>query len=523
MRNIDLREERKVHGEGVLEQLRRTPLPEGFLFGVSSSGYQVEGGFNEPGCPLNNWWEWECANRVERSGRACSFWERPYEHIELASSLGLNAFRLGLEWSRLQPSTTPGTQPPPPWDGETLRGYARIIRMVQERGMLPVVTLLHFTHPAWLGRDFWLRADAAEVFARYCEEVAGGLNEALIGEGGEPVRLWITLNEPNALAAMTYLLGMFPSGKRGLRHMFRALDGMFAAHALAYDRLHDLHEERGWGRPLVSYNTFCLNVYELDRLFADLLRARGRGVKESELHSYGKRCRKLWTKGLRVPAGAETRNGMAGKLLEGGLKALAAWKMGMDDFPATCAAVYSSRREEKMDYLGLDVYDPLLRDYPRWPSLQELRTGLANLNMELWQQVHDPGVFGATVKAWALGHEDLPIYILENGMCTRRYRGNDWEREDGLNRTLFLRRQLAEVARLLRDGLPLRGYFYWSLTDNYEWGSYQPRFGLFAYDYEAGAILPRDCLGDDAGAAYGRLIEALRGSVHEEGRGSRGS
>ncbi len=495
---------------GLYDDLLKTPLPRGFLFGVSNSGFQVEGGFNGPGLPLNNWWEWEISGKAESSGRACSFWERPDEHLELAASLGLDAFRMSVEWARLQPATTNGTKSPPAWDEEAIRGYARIVRSIQRKGMQPVITLLHFTHPVWLGADLWLRADAADKFSRYCEVAAESLNKALIEDGGEPVRMWVTLNEPNALAMITYLLGRFPCGVKGVGKMARALDILFASHALAYDRLHDLYLRMGWGRPLVSYNTFCMNLYEADRIFADLLMARARGAEQGRLRSYGKDCRKRWVKRMRLPEGAATRNGMPGRMFEGAVRSLLGLTVTMEDFPATAAVVYSSDRPEKLDYLGLDIYDPLLRDFPKMPSLHEMRTGLSNVNMELWQEIHDPGVFGATVEAWSEGYEDLPVYILENGMCTRRHNGKDYPREDGLTRPAFLRAQLKEVARLLRRGIPLRGYFYWSLTDNYEWGSYEPRFGLYAYDYREGAILPQDCMGEDAGSEYASLVAAWK-------------
>ena len=78
-------------------------LPEGFLAGVATAGFQIEGGFNGPGQPANNWLAWEQAGRVEPSGNAVSFWERPEEALDRAAGLGCNSFRLGVEWARVVP------------------------------------------------------------------------------------------------------------------------------------------------------------------------------------------------------------------------------------------------------------------------------------------------------------------------------------------------------------------------------------------------------------------------------------
>jgi beta-glucosidase/6-phospho-beta-glucosidase/beta-galactosidase len=78
-------------------------LGKGFLAGVATSGYQIEGGFNGDGEPHNNWWGWEASGRAERSGLACDFWRHPTEALDRAAALGCNAFRLSVEWARLEP------------------------------------------------------------------------------------------------------------------------------------------------------------------------------------------------------------------------------------------------------------------------------------------------------------------------------------------------------------------------------------------------------------------------------------
>ena len=147
-------------------------LPEGFHFGVATAGFQVEGGFNGPGEPGNNWLRWEQVGRVEPSGNAVGFWDRPEEALDRAAGLGCDSFRLGLEWARVEPR--PGEV-----DDRALAGYGEIIDGCIQRGLEPLVTLHHFTHPSWLGEDFWLRPDAPERFLAWVELVLA----ALAGQG----------------------------------------------------------------------------------------------------------------------------------------------------------------------------------------------------------------------------------------------------------------------------------------------------------------------------------------------------
>jgi len=154
-------------------------------------------------------------------------------------------------------------------------------------GMEPVVTLQHFTHPYWLGLDLWLDREGIKHFERYVEEIASGVNRFLVEKHGmRPVKYWVTLNEPNALAPATYLIRYFPHRKNGIRNSGRAWGNMIEAHCRAYDALHRVYQENRWPRPSVSYNTIHLSMYLLDKVATDLLNARRNGVDEKDLPSY---------------------------------------------------------------------------------------------------------------------------------------------------------------------------------------------------------------------------------------------
>ena len=121
-------------------------MSEKFLWGVSTSPYQHEGGYNGDGQPRNNWYEWEASGKVEKSGRSVDFWNRYEEDFDRAEMMGLTAYRLGMEWARLQPEG-----PKQGLDSGALNRYAEMIAALRKRDLEPMVTLQHFTTPRWLG------------------------------------------------------------------------------------------------------------------------------------------------------------------------------------------------------------------------------------------------------------------------------------------------------------------------------------------------------------------------------------
>jgi beta-glucosidase/6-phospho-beta-glucosidase/beta-galactosidase len=140
------------------------PINNEFLWGVASSGYQCEGGYNGPGQPQNNWTDVEARGRVMRTGLAADFWNRYQEDFAHCHAMGLNAFRLSIEWARVQPSTSAKRSEPPAFDFGVLDGYADRLAACRRQGLEPVITLQHFNHPAWAGRVARRLTPAPEQF-----------------------------------------------------------------------------------------------------------------------------------------------------------------------------------------------------------------------------------------------------------------------------------------------------------------------------------------------------------------------
>ena len=465
-------------------------LPTDFRFGVATAGFQVEGGFNGPGEPANNWAAWERAGRVEPSGSAVGFWDRYEELLDRAAAMGLDAFRLSLEWARVEP--TPGVV-----DEEALARYDAILAACHERGMRPLVTLLHFTHPAWLGEDFWLTDEAPELFAAWVELVVSRL--------ANRCRHWVTLNEVNVIGLCSYLLGMFPPGRRGApADMYRAMDRLVVAHLRGYEVIHRLQPGA-----VVTTNNASMSLYELDRLVVDLLLARHAGVGRDDVDAWLVERRRRWYERLPRPGRLEAGlRRLSGALVPGAGEAGRPRSLaGL--LPRALAAVWDSPHDRTLDVVGIDYYDPTVASHARRPGRLGPDGRSWSPAADLWEDRVVPG--GLVDYCAANAAEGLDLWVVENGLCNRVRRGRSYPRADGWDRPRYLAANLAAVVAALDAGLPVGGYYHWTLADNYEWGSYEPRFGLLGVDRERGGrILETDAMGADAAGAYRRLITGLR-------------
>ncbi len=364
-------------------------FPKGFMWGVAVSGTQVEGWDQH-----SSWAAWERSGRTrEPKGIAADSWARYEDDLALAARTGASAFRLSIEWSRVEPREGE-------FDRAALARYGAVLDAARKLGMEPVVTLYHFAYPQWL-EGGWEALGAPVAYARYVETVA----TALRGKA----RYWITINEPNLEPGLGYLVGVFPPGRVSPLAFARATENILRAHVAAYDILHR-HDPGN----LVSTNVFRM------------VRRQGQQTV-------------TW-----LPA-MEPGESM--------LDRLAAWA----DRPG-------GPPRSTLDYVAFDYYYAFtlpeffqLADYWRWP-------------------VHPPGIYDAA--RYYFERYRLPVLVAENGMAEHKRE----PRPDGWTREAFILNHAYELQRAVADGVPVLGYFYWSLMDNYEWGSYTPTFGLYRVD-----------------------------------------
>jgi beta-glucosidase len=398
------------------------PFPEGFLWGCSTAAYQVEGG-NEG----SNWAAWERRKGLEPCGPASNSWDMWREDVRCLQDLHANAYRFSVEWSRVEPH-------PGEFDEAALERYALQARALRLAGIRPIVCLHHFSEPAWLYERWptgWLTDAPIESYLAFVERVA----RALSGE----VKDWVTFNEPMVWLLFGYGLGFWPPGfRRGLsleRTFLRngLIDRVAKAHAGAYKAL---KAEDPHGRVSLAQN-----VVDLE------------------------------------PARARVDD----------LEALQSWDRFMHTHLLDLA-----KSSGTLDFIGVNYYTRIYvaasRLFPLgvMPGYGELeralgprlfrflggrRGGRALTDMS-WEVVPEGlgRVLGRLHRAYG-----LPLLVTENGLADAT----------GLKREDFLREHVLSMGSAMAQGADVRGYLHWSLVDNYEWGTFAPRFGLYSVDKDA--------------------------------------
>ena len=208
-------------------------FPQDFLWGATTSAYQVEGG------NLNSdWWQWEKEAGKENSGSACRHYEFYEQDFDLAKSLNHNSHRLSLEWGRIEPQEGKFSQ-------DELQHYIGVILSLRGRNIEPMVTLHHFTNPVWFAKSGgWENKRSVEWFLRYCDFVVRAL--------AKHVHYWITINEPTIYISHSYIFGAWPPQEKSYLKAKIVHDNLLSAHIKAYRLIHKIYQEIRIPNPAVS-------------------------------------------------------------------------------------------------------------------------------------------------------------------------------------------------------------------------------------------------------------------------------
>ena len=292
----------------------------------------------------------------------------------------------------------------------------------------------------------------------------------------------------------------------------------------AYNCIHDLYEAEGWPTPQVSLNTYCSDLYWSEKVIWDLLALPQQQIKPAEVRSHIDQQAQQLEKTLEnahLPFRSDLpyRLGRLARSMANRIGARAFKLEGLDCFFRELEA---SSRTQVFDYLAIDYYDPFIAHIFRLPSFRDfefetrgLRAWLmSGITSKWWDWRSLPEGLHFFCKFYTEAFDNrYPILIAENGMALRRRPDNAiaTHRPDRLQRSEFLKAHIHQVKRLLQEGVPLQGYFHWSLTDNYEWGTYTPRFGLYSIDFSHGTDrLVEDHLGDRPSETYANLVQEAR-------------
>ena len=321
-------------------------------------------------------------------------------------------------------------QPTPDrWDESALDHYREIVRGLLERNMTPMVTLHHFTSPLWMTEmGGWENEAILDYFVPFVRKVVEALKEYC--------NLWVTINEPNVLATAAYAMGEFPPGRHDLGAALKVMVNMVKAHAQAY---HAIHEEQPTARVgmAVNYRGFkpARSWLPLDRWIA--------GIQSSLFNDF-------------FPEAASS-----------GVMRFPLWRRHLPEAKGT------------QDFLGLNYYtrDYVAFDLRKAGQLFGRRFYLpgADLSDTGFIANAPQGMFEAI--KWGLNY-NLPIIITENGV----------EDADDDLRPRYLIQHLHQVWRAVNFNFPVKGYFHWTLVDNFEWErGWTQRFGLWELDVETQA------------------------------------
>ncbi|WP_214409047.1 GH1 family beta-glucosidase [Sphaerisporangium fuscum] len=419
-------------------------FPGDFLWGAATSAYQVEGAVDEDGRGPSVWDTFAAVPGNVKNGDtgavAADHYHRLDADLDLMASLGLRGYRFSIAWPRVQPE---GTGRP---DRRGLDFYRRLVAGLTERGIRPAATLFHWDLPQALqDAGGWENRDTAKRFADYAEIVFDALE----------IRDWLTINEPKTVVDCGYRWGVHAPGVRDDGRAFVALHHLLLAHGLAARVLHERHPGRRVGPALNLHPVYPAD----DRP----------GTAAAVRHQDGLENRLYLDPILTGAYPADTlewiarRSPMPEHVLDGDLATIA----------------------EPVDVLGVQYYNPLVVDAE---GNRVLRHPTAQLD---WLEIYPKGLYDTLVRL-TRDYRPVPIMVTENGVAAADEVGPDGRVHDE-GRVAFLRDHLSALAGALAEGVPVEGYFVWSLLDNFEWAEgYDARFGVVHVDYATQGRTPKD-------------------------------
>jgi len=448
-----------------------TGFPAGFLWGVGTSAYQIEGAADADGRGPSIWDTFSRRAGAVRNGDngdiAVDHYRRFAEDVELMARIGVSTYRFSLAWPRIQPS---GSGPANPLG---LDFYERLVDTLLGKGIIPVVTAYHWDLPQELeDAGGWPNRDTAYRFAEYVGMAADRL--------GDRVPLWSTVNEPWCSAFLGYCSGVHAPGRQEPAASLAAAHHLLLAHGLAVGVLREKLPATSRISPVLN----TMTVRSASDEPAD---------RDAERRIDGLANRLFLDAMLRGQYPADVLADTVG---------LTDWSFVQDSDLAEIS--------RPIDLLGINYYTPMLVAARPDGQAPIRADGHGNSNVSPWPAADNvnflPQPGPRTQLDWTVDstglhelllriHRDypmVPLVVAENGAAYDDYvdpagRVRDPERID------YLRGHLGMVRRAIAEGVDVRGYFVWSLLDNFEWGyGYSKRFGLVYVDFATQTRILKD-------------------------------
>jgi beta-glucosidase len=413
--------------------------PRGFLLGAATSAHQIEGGTH------NDWTAWEKGRYPDgrphvaagaSASRAADSWNLWRQDVAALKLLGANVYRLGIEWSRLEPG--PGV-----WDQASADHYRSMFAALRAAHIAPMVTLYHFTLPPWIAeRGGWEWEGTPAAFAEFAGRAAAAF--------GDLVDLWCTINEPNVFVTKGYLSAEWPPGVADPRRAAAVMRALIIGHALATAQLRarDRVDADGDGRAT------SVGIAQNLRVFQPASRHPVDGIVAGAASSF-------------------YNDSFIDAVATGRIRISIPTAVSINEpYPAARGTfdylgVNYYTRERVIGHLGRkDVYRRAPPDGSR---------PISDMGWEIYPE-------GLTQLLLHYAAYEWPLLVTENGLADTR----------GDRRPDFLRAHIYALDQARAGGADVIGYIVWSLIDNFEWSyGYQGRFGLFTIDFAGDPALTR--------------------------------
>jgi beta-glucosidase len=421
--------------------MAKVSFPRGFEWGCATASYQIEGAWDEDGKGESIWDRFCHTPDHVRNGDtgdvACDHYHRLREDVALMKELGLRGYRFSISWPRILPEGKGQV------NQKGLDFYHRLVDELLEADIIPFPTLYHWDLPQALQDEGgWASRDIAERFAEY----AGVMTSAL----GDRVKRWLIFNEPWVFTILGYMAGIHPPGLRDPAMALRTTHVANLAQGLAARAM------RATGRTVELGTAFSMSgVYPASESDED--------KAATERHF---RFNNLW---FLEPV----QNGRYPDAYPGGMDPE---RLGVE--PGDMETV-----KAPLDFVGINLYTrTVIADSPQDPNIGVRPVNVPDVERtEMGWEVYPEAIHDVVTRIW--NDYQRPIYITENG-CSYSDGPDKRGVVDDQRRISFYQRYIAQVARAMEEGADVRGYFAWSLMDNFEWTlGYSQRFGIVYVGY----------------------------------------
>ncbi|UZQ83209.1 GH1 family beta-glucosidase [Thermoanaerobacter sp. RKWS2] len=428
-------------------------FPKDFLWGTATSSYQIEGAVNEDGRTPSIWDTFSKTEGKTYNGHtgdvACDHYHRYKEDVEILKEIGVKAYRFSIAWPRIFPEE--GKYNPKGMDF-----YKKLIDELQKRDIVPAATIYHWDLPQWAydKGGGWLNKESIKWYVEYATK--------LFEELGDAIPLWITHNEPWCASILSYGIGEHAPGHKNYREALIAAHHILLSHGEAVKAFREMNIKGSKiGITLNLTPAYPASEKEEDKLAAQYADGFSNRWFLDPIFkgNYPEDIMELYSKII----------GEFDFIKEGDLETISV----------------------PIDFLGVNYYTRSIVKYNEDSMLKAENVPGPGKRTEMGWEI-SPESFYDLLKRLDREYTKLPMYITENGAAFKDEVTEDGRVHDD-KRIEYIKEHLKAAAKFIEEGGNLKGYFVWSLMDNFEWAhGYSKRFGIVYVDYETQKRILKD-------------------------------